>query len=152
MRNTPKINVWPTRPKHKNTNSGQMRSGQLRHDRGGGGTFRSESRQSPEKRGQPHNWPKRCALRPPSPPPPPQAFGRRASHDSPKALTCTFQDPGASNTTKIPRKDPQEREERMKIVAGEGKKRAKFCSPQQKIATTIVTKIKIVMIVLQFKK
>ena len=30
------------------------------------------------------------------------------------------------NTTKIPRKDPQEREEGMKIVAGEGKKRAKY--------------------------
>ena len=28
------------------------------------------------------------------------------------------------NTTKIPREDPQEREERMKIVVGEGKKRA----------------------------
>ena len=27
---------------------------------------------------------------------------------------------GASNTTKIPRKDPREREERKKIVAGEG--------------------------------
>ena len=34
-----------------------------------------------------------------------------------------FEGPGASNTTKIPRKDPQEREERMKTVAGEGKKR-----------------------------
>ena len=43
------------------------------------------------------------------------------SHDSPRAQTCAFQGPGASNTTKIPRKDPQEREERMKIVAG-GKK------------------------------
>ena len=30
------------------------------------------------------------------------------------------------NTTKIPRKDPQEREEKMKILAGEEKKRAKF--------------------------
>ena len=39
--------------------------------------------------------------------------------------TCTFQGPGASNTTKIPRKDPQERE-RQKIVAGEGKKSAKL--------------------------
>ena len=36
--------------------------------------------------------------------------------------TCTFWGPGASNTTKFPREDPQEREERMKIVAGEGKK------------------------------
>ena len=40
--------------------------------------------------------------------------------------TCTFQGTGASNTTKIPRKDPQEREEKMKIVAGEEQKNAKF--------------------------
>ena len=41
--------------------------------------------------------------------------------------TCTFEGPGASNTTKIPREDPQrKREERKKLVAGEGKKRAKF--------------------------
>ena len=39
-----------------------------------------------------------------------------ASHDSPRAQTCTVQGPGASNTTKIPR--PQEREERKKTVAG----------------------------------
>ena len=37
--------------------------------------------------------------------------------------TCTLQGPGASNTTKIPRKDPQERERKKKIVAGEGKKK-----------------------------
>ena len=37
--------------------------------------------------------------------------------------TCTFQvSREFKNTTKIQRKDPQEREERMKIVAGEGKK------------------------------
>ena len=41
--------------------------------------------------------------------------------------TCTFEGPGASNTIKIPRKDPKKREERKKIVAGEGKKSAKFC-------------------------
>ena len=40
-----------------------------------------------------------------------------------------FRGPGASNTTKIPRKDPQERERRMKIVAGEGNKSAKFWAP-----------------------
>ena len=33
------------------------------------------------------------------------------------------------NTTKIPREDLQEREERKKIVAGEGKKSAKFWAP-----------------------
>ena len=36
------------------------------------------------------------------------------------------------NTTKIQRKDPQESEERMKIVAGEGKKRAKFWAVRRK--------------------
>ena len=39
-----------------------------------------------------------------------------------KLQSRTFQGPRASNTTKIPRADPQEREER-KNVAGEGKKR-----------------------------
>ena len=43
--------------------------------------------------------------------------------------TCTFEGPGTSNTTKIPREDPQEREERMKIVAGEGKKREMLGPP-----------------------
>ena len=43
--------------------------------------------------------------------------------------TCTFQDPTASNTTKIPRKDPQERERRMNIVAGEGKKKREILGP-----------------------
>ena len=37
--------------------------------------------------------------------------------------TCTSDGPGASNTTKIPRKDPKEREERKKNEAREGKKR-----------------------------
>ena len=36
--------------------------------------------------------------------------------------TCTFQGPDTfKNITKIPREDPQEKEERNKIVAGEGK-------------------------------
>ena len=39
----------------------------------------------------------------------------------------------AHNTTKIPRKDPQEREERKKIVAGEGKKSAKFWTPKPSV-------------------
>ena len=34
---------------------------------------------------------------------------------------CTFEGPGASNTTKIPREDP-EREKKAKMEAGEGKK------------------------------
>ena len=36
---------------------------------------------------------------------------------------------GVSNTTKIPREDPQERVEREKIVAGEGKKARNFWAP-----------------------
>ena len=57
----------------------------------------------------------------------PAASGPPGLHTTTRELqTCTFQGPGASNTTKIPRKDPQERERRMKIVAGEGKQSAKF--------------------------
>ena len=41
----------------------------------------------------------------------------------PRAQTCTFQGPGASNTTKIPRRDPHEREERKKMVAEKGEKK-----------------------------
>ena len=53
--------------------------------------------------------------------------GRRGSHTTARdSKLCTFQGPGASYTTKIPRKDPQERERRKKIVAGEGKNSAKF--------------------------
>ena len=44
--------------------------------------------------------------------------------------TCTFERPSTSNTIKIPRKDQQEREKRMKTVAGEGKKKGvKFWAP-----------------------
>ena len=49
-----------------------------------------------------------------------------ASHDSPRAQTCTFEGPSASNTTQIPREDPQEREDRIKIVAGGEKKARNF--------------------------
>ena len=51
------------------------------------------------------------------------------SHDSPKAQTCTFERPGASNTTKIPREDPQRGKKRTNFPAGEGKKSAKFWAP-----------------------
>ena len=40
--------------------------------------------------------------------------------------TCTFKGPGASNTTKFPREDPQRERKRAKMGAGEGKKSAKF--------------------------
>ena len=41
-------------------------------------------------------------------------------------LKCTFEGLGASNTTKIPREDPQEREKKNEHRAGDGKKRAIF--------------------------
>ena len=44
------------------------------------------------------------------------------SHDSPRARTCTFEGPRASQTPQIPREDPQEREEIMKIGGGRRKK------------------------------
>ena len=50
----------------------------------------------------------------------PEAAG--VSHDS----RAHFRVPAFKNTTKIQREDPQERERRMEIVAGERKKRAKF--------------------------
>ena len=43
--------------------------------------------------------------------------------------TCTFQGPGASNTTKIPRKDPKREKEERKLWREEGKKSAKFWAP-----------------------
>ena len=56
--------------------------------------------------------------------------GRRGSHTTARELqTCTFEGPGASNTTKIPRKRPKEREKRIKNCGGRGKKSAKFWAP-----------------------
>ena len=53
------------------------------------------------------------------------AFRRSGLHTTARELqTCTFERPGASNTTKIPRKDTQERK-RAKMEAGEGKKKAR---------------------------
>ena len=55
----------------------------------------------------------------------PAALGPPGLHTTARELqTRTFQGPCAS--TKIQRKDPTEREERKKIVAGEGTKSAKF--------------------------
>ena len=60
----------------------------------------------------------------------PKRTDRRGSHTTARELqTCTFQGPGASNTTKIPRKDPQENERRKKTVAGEGKKKREILGP-----------------------
>ena len=46
--------------------------------------------------------------------------------------TCTFERPGASNTTKIQREDTQKGKKRTNFAAGEGKKRAKFWAVQGK--------------------
>ena len=43
------------------------------------------------------------------------------SHDSPRAQTCTFEGPGLQSHHQISTKRPPREEERMKIVAGEGK-------------------------------
>ena len=53
-------------------------------------------------------------------------FGLSGCRVKPRRL---FQGPGASNTTKIPRKDPKEREEEKNNVAGEGKKPRNFGPP-----------------------
>ena len=52
-------------------------------------------------------------------------WGRRG-HDNQRAQTCTFEGPALQTPPKFHEKDQQEREKRIKIVAGEGKKRAKF--------------------------
>ena len=51
-----------------------------------------------------------------------------ASHDSPRAQTCTFEGPGLQNTAKTQREDPLGREERMKIGEGGKKKKRNFGS------------------------
>ena len=61
--------------------------------------------------------------------PPDRAAG---AHTTARELqTCTFERPGASNTTKIPRKRPKEREKRKKTVAGEGKKKREILGPHR---------------------
>ena len=57
--------------------------------------------------------------------------GRRSSHTTTRELqTCTFERPGATNTTKIPRKRPKERAKRLKkTVAGEGTKKREILGP-----------------------
>ena len=62
---------------------------------------------------------------------PPAASGPPGLHTTARELqTCTFERPGASNTTKIPRENPQrEREERMKFPVGERKKRREILGP-----------------------
>ena len=53
--------------------------------------------------------------------------GRRGSHTTARELqTCTFQGPGTSNTTKIPRERHPERHRKSETVTGKGRKSAKF--------------------------
>ena len=56
--------------------------------------------------------------------------GRRGSHTTARELqTCTFHGPGASNTTKIPRKDPKREKEERNLWREKGRKSAKFWAP-----------------------
>ena len=60
---------------------------------------------------------------------PPDPSGRQGFTRQPGELqTCTFQGPGASHTTKIPRKDPQERKKERKMWR-EREKSWKFWAP-----------------------
>ena len=60
-------------------------------------------------------------------------LGPLGLHMSTRELqTCTVDGNGASNTTKIQRKDQQEREKRVNTVVGEGKQRAKFWGVQRR--------------------
>ena len=54
---------------------------------------------------------------------------RRPHQTGPPGLARQPEGPGASNTTKIPRKDPKREEEERKMRREEGKKSAKFWAP-----------------------
>ena len=56
----------------------------------------------------------------------PKAAG--VSHDSARAHTCTFERPGASNTTKIPREDPREGR-KSEISDGRWKRKREISGP-----------------------
>ena len=53
-------------------------------------------------------------------------WGRRVSHDSPRAQTRTFLGSGLQNTTKNSTRRHPERHKKSEMVAGKGRKRAKF--------------------------
>ena len=58
--------------------------------------------------------------------------GRRGSHTTARELqTCTFERPGASNTTKIPRKGPTREGEKNKNCGGRRKKKRKILGPHR---------------------
>ena len=58
------------------------------------------------------------------------------SHDSPRAQTCTFEGPGASNTTKIPR-DPQRKTKRAIMEREREKKKTQNFGPPPFWATNL---------------
>ena len=61
----------------------------------------------------------------------PAALGPPGLHTTTRELqTCTFEGPGAANTTKIPRKDPLERKKERKLWRAREKKSAKFWASQ----------------------
>ena len=53
----------------------------------------------------------------------------RVSHDSLRAQTCTFEGPGASNTTKIPRQDHQRKREKERKWEREREKKREHMGP-----------------------
>ena len=60
------------------------------------------------------------------------------AHGQPgNSKTCTFQGPGASNTTKIPRKDPKREKEERKLWREEGKKARNFGPPTLRGSTLL---------------
>ena len=62
-----------------------------------------------------------------------------------RAQTCTFQGPGLQTTHhQNATKRPQERERRMKIVAGGGKKRAKFWAVRRRVVRRRVVRRRVV--------
>ena len=60
----------------------------------------------------------------------PHQTGPPGLHTTTRELqTCTFERPGASNTTKIPRKDPKREKEDRKLWREEGKKKREILGP-----------------------
>ncbi len=53
----------------------------------------------------------------------------KASHDSPRTPNVKISGPGASNTAKIPRKDPQERGRKKEHCGGRGKNMREILGP-----------------------
>ena len=74
-----------------------------------------------------HVWALGLSCETPAAPPDRAAGARTRQPENSKRAHLSA--PGASNTTKIPRKRPKEREKRKKLWREEGKKSAKFRAP-----------------------